>query len=74
MKDLNCNSRVGEENINYQGIKMKIIQYRGCNDIDIQFLDGYNTVKKTKYCHFISGIVKCKEATKTYIKKTKKKR
>ena len=49
-------NRVGEENINNQGLKMIIIEYRNSNDIDVKFEDGY--IKKTKYCHFKDGCVK----------------
>lgn len=33
--------RIGEENINNQGLRMWICDYRKYNDIDIQFEDGY---------------------------------
>lgn len=33
-------NKIGEEFINNQGLKFKIIDYRNCEDIDIQFEDG----------------------------------
>lgn len=33
--------RIGEENINNQGLKMKIIRYRMNKDIDVEFEDGW---------------------------------
>ena len=48
--------RIGEENINNQGLKMIIIEYRNCNNIDVQFEDGY--IKTTRYSHFKDGCVK----------------
>ena len=50
--------RIGEENTNFQGVKMRIIDYRRMDDIDVLFLNGYGEIKKTRYCHFISGKVK----------------
>lgn len=40
-------NRIGEKNINKQGIEMTIIHYRNCSDIDIQFSDG--TIANTTY-------------------------
>ena len=41
MKHVNLASeRIGEESISTNGQKMKIIAYRSCKDIDIQFEDG----------------------------------
>ena len=51
--------RIGEENTNYQGVKMKIINYRRMDDIDVLFLNGNNEIRKTRYDHFKSGRVKC---------------
>ena len=34
-------NRTGEENINNQGLKMWIIEYRKTNDIDVEFEDGF---------------------------------
>lgn len=48
------NDRTGEEGVNNQNLKMKIKEYRGCNDIDIIFEDGYLAKNKT-YKHFIIG-------------------
>mgnify|MGYP000843797179 CR=1 FL=1 len=49
--------RVGEENIASNGMKMKIIAYRGCNDVDIQFEDG-TVVKNKSYKMFKEGYIK----------------
>lgn len=53
----NFKNRVGEENINYQGLQMKIIEYRGTFDIDVKFEDGYISKNKT-YNHFKNGSIK----------------
>lgn len=67
--------RIGETSINCQGIKMEIIAYRKCNDIDILFLNGSGEVRKTKYCHFLSGQVRCNSVLiKTKKAKEKEKR
>lgn len=58
-KGENYSFRIGEENVNFQGIKMRIIAYRKNNDIDVLFLNGQNEVKNTRYCHFLSGQVRC---------------
>lgn len=55
MKDFN--NRIGEENINNQGLKMKIINYRKYNDIDIQFEDNYISYNKS-YRDFKLGKIK----------------
>lgn len=39
--------RTGEIGINNQGLEMKIISYRGWNDIDVEFDNGY--ISKNKY-------------------------
>lgn len=33
-------NRIGEEKLNNQGCKMKIIKYNGCSDIDVEFDNG----------------------------------
>ena len=48
-------NRIGEKNINKQGIEMTIIHYRNCSDIDIQFSDG--TIANTTYYYFLKGSV-----------------
>lgn len=48
-------NRIGETNINNQGLKMTIIKYRIADDITIQFEDG--TIKSTKYWCFKTGAV-----------------
>jgi len=45
--------RLGEEKINNQGSLMKIIEYNTCDDIVVEFQDGYRT--KTTYGHFKNG-------------------
>lgn len=46
-----------KENINTQGLKMKIITYRNCTDCDIEFEDG-TIVKNTSYSLFAKGSLK----------------
>jgi len=50
-------NRIGEENINTQGLRMWIKEYRGCNDVDIEFEDGYISYNKT-YNNFKRGLIK----------------
>lgn len=54
---LKINSRINEESINKQGSKMKIIRYKNCRDIDIEFDNGY-IVKNTSYKHFKNGSIR----------------
>ena len=49
--------RIGEENINNQGLKMKIIKYNGSLDIDIKFEDG-TIIKNKTYDNFKKGNIK----------------
>lgn len=49
--------RVGEERYNNQNIKMKIIAYRNCEDLDVQFEDGYIAYNK-RYGSFKRGEIK----------------
>lgn len=49
--------RIGEIGINTQGLTMRIKEYRGCNDIDIEFEDGYINKGKT-YTSFKKGNIK----------------
>lgn len=50
-------SRVGEESVNSAGFKMKIIEYRTCADIDVQFEDG--AIKKgIRYGRFLKGDIR----------------
>ena len=51
-------TREGQIGINNQGIKMKIIQYRKANDIDVEFLNDNYIVKNKRYEHFINGNIK----------------
>ena len=52
----NLYHRVGETNTANNGMKMTIITYRSCKDIDVQFEDGYIT--KTVYGSFKNSSVK----------------
>ena len=51
------NDRKGEKNINYQGCKMTIIDYRKYEDIDVQFVDGIVSKNKS-YGAFKKGEIK----------------
>ena len=42
-------SKEGEVNTNNKGYKMKIIAYRNCNDIDVEFEDGTKVFSATYY-------------------------
>lgn len=50
------NSRIGETNIAKNGLKMTIVAYRGCKDIDIQFEDNVIIYNKT-YDNFKKGSI-----------------
>ena len=50
-------NRTGEENINNQGLKMWIREYRGALDIDVEFENGYIS-KNKKYDCFKYGAIK----------------
>ena len=52
-------NRVGEENINNFGSKMKIIEYRTNKDIDVYFPEYDWTAKNTRYDVFKKGKIKC---------------
>lgn len=49
--------RVGETSINFQGLEMKILEYRKAIDMTIQFEDG-TIVNKTAYKEFSNGSIK----------------
>lgn len=49
--------RAGEINKNFQGLKMKIIEYRKAIDLTVQFEDG-TIVKKAAYKEFSNGAIK----------------
>ena len=48
--------RVGETNTNNQDLKMTIIAYRDCKDIDVQFEDG-TIVENRQYDGFLKGTI-----------------
>jgi len=50
------NKRLGEENINYQGLLMKIIEYNSANEIKVLFPTGESIW--TKYDNFKKGTIK----------------
>lgn len=50
--------RLGEENYNYQGCLMKIIEYNKATDIVVEFQDKYKSRVHTAYDNFKKGIVK----------------
>lgn len=50
--------RVGESNFNTQGLKMTIINYISSKYIDVLF-ECNGEIKRTRYCHFLSGKVRC---------------
>lgn len=47
--------RIGEENINNQGCKMKIVDYKNSNNITVQFDDNPNHLVNTQYMYFKEG-------------------
>ena len=57
--------RTGEENINNKGLKMRIISYKGCDDIDVEFEDGY-IAYNTRYDYFLKGHLRSKYFKSVY--------
>lgn len=49
--------RLKETRLNYQGLKMNIIEYRSATDIDVKFEDGYIAYNK-RYNTFKNGEIK----------------
>lgn len=59
----NINNRLGEENINKQGLHMKIIKYENSHNISVKFDDG-TILEHVYYYNFKNGITinpNCKE-------------
>ena len=56
--DLKIENRIGEERKNNFGTTMKIINYRNCDDIVVEFQDQYKYKKNTTYANFRRGQVK----------------
>lgn len=54
---LKTNERVGEETYNYQGLRMVIQEYRGWNDVDVVFDNGY-VKKHVYYSNFKNGTIR----------------
>ena len=52
-------NKIGEVRFNNFGSKMEIIEYRGCNDIDVYFEEYDWTAKGVKYNNFKKGAIKC---------------
>ena len=55
--ELSKKERLNETKINKQGLKMEIIKYNNCHDIDVKFEDGY-IIRNKLYKHFKSGSMK----------------
>jgi len=53
----NIINRLGEENINSQGLHMRIIKYNSSRDIDVIFDDGL-VVNDKNYGSFKRGLIK----------------
>lgn len=51
-------NRLGEEKYNNQGCLMRIIEYKDCKDITVQFQDNYRAKIHTSYRWFLLGNVK----------------
>ena len=54
---INPNNRVGEKVVASNGMEIKIIAYRGANDIDVQFEDGY-IADHVQYSNFKKGTIR----------------
>ena len=55
-ESLPIKQRIGQIGVNNQGLKMTIIAYRGCDDIDVQFEDE-TIVENRRYGHFLKGTI-----------------
>lgn len=51
-------NRIGEENVNFQGCKMKIVEYNDACSVIVEFQDEYRYRKKCAYKGFKNGSVK----------------
>ena len=60
------NQRLGEERLMNCGLKAKIIGYRRCDDIDVQFEDGSIATNK-RYAHFKDGTIAHPQISQTYM-------
>lgn len=49
-------NRIGEIGYNSQGLRMKIIGYKDCTKIDVEFEDG-TIVRNKRYYHFLQGYI-----------------
>ena len=68
--DIHANDRIGKTTTANNGIKMTIIEYRNCSDIDVQFEDG-TVVKHKTYNNFIKGEIANPVANNVYHKRLK---
>lgn len=57
MEHKNFKNRFGELNVNFQGLNMKIVEYRKAIDLTVQFDDG-TIVNKVSYGEFSRGSIK----------------
>lgn len=58
-KEKQKQERLGEENYNYFGTLMKIVEYNGSSDITVEFQDEYKTrIKNREYKEFKKGGIK----------------
>ena len=55
-ENLSKEFRLGQVGVNNQGLKMTIIAYRDCKDIDVQFEDG-TIVENRQYGEFLKGTI-----------------
>lgn len=65
-KENNIRNRIGEINYNKFGSKMKIIEYRKANDIDVYFEEYDWTYYHTQYHNFLSGSISCPYEPRVY--------
>lgn len=59
-----CN-RVGEESVTKSGLKMKLICYINCENVDVEFEDG-TVVRGRTYNEFKKGLIKNPNKDKKY--------
>lgn len=51
-------TRLNSENFNYQGCLMKVVEYKNCSNLIIEFQDNFKFKKKSTWANFINGSIK----------------
>lgn len=54
-KEYDINKKIGDININKQGLTMRVIDYRSYSDIDVEFVEDGYVKRNVSYGNFIKG-------------------